>query len=492
MKKKIFITSLLLFVLFLPMFLVGCAQNVTTLTNYTLNLTFDDSSYTLKGEEEICYYNNNDNMFTFLMFHLYPNAYRENAKNSIVNQTNLEKAYPNGESYGYIEINTVKVEDQETTFEVIGQDENILKIDLLCELYPEEKINIFIEFQVKLANINHRLGYGENTINFGNFYPIVCVYEEGEGFYQDLYHSNGDPFYSECSNYDVTLSYPSIYQIASTGDINKTETTNNLTKINIKSEKTRDFAFVLSEKFEKISQKLNNTTINYYGYKQDENLEESLKTCIDSVKTFNDLFGSYPYKTLNVVKSNFVYGGMEYPNLVLIGDDIAFQKDYNYVIVHEIAHQWWYGVVGNDEYNHAWQDEGLTEFSTMLFYKINKNYDENFENLVKNCLQSYKLFEKVYINITGEVDGRMDRPINEFATEPEYVQCTYTKGVLMYNSIMDTVGEKKFIKALKDYYNKFSYSIAKPEDMIASFNKSTGYNLEGFIYSWLNGKIVIQ
>jgi len=56
-----------------------------------------------------------------------------------------------------------------------------------------------------LPNINHRFGYGDNTVNFGNFYPVACVYENGKGFIQDLYHSNGDPFYSECSNYEVEI-----------------------------------------------------------------------------------------------------------------------------------------------------------------------------------------------------------------------------------------------------------------------------------------------
>lgn len=492
MKKKIVFLLLTLLIL-MPIVFIGCKnENESELTKYYLNMTFDDENYILKGSEEVVYYNDSDNMFTKLYFHLYPNAYRENSKFPIVSSVNKDKAFPNGESFGNIVIEKVYDDKNDLTFLVTGEDENILEVSLPKDVYPDEKVVIKIDFSLKLANINHRLGYGDNTINFGNFYPIVCVYENGKGFSQDLYHFNGDPFYSDCANYEFNLTYPNDYIFASTGSEVKRENNDNLTKICVKSEKTRDFAFILSKNLEKRQKTIDDITINYYGYKGDENLEDCLNICGESVKTFNKLFGKYPYKELNIVKSNFIHGGMEYPQIVFISDMVTEQKDYNYVIVHEIAHQWWYGVVGNDEYNHAWQDEGLAEFSTLLFYKENPYYGEDFQLLINNATQSYKLFEKVYTQITGNVDGRMDRSLKEFNTEPEYVQCTYTKGVLMFNSIMETVGEKKFYKALKNYYDEYAFKNAKPEDLISTFERSTGYKLEGFINSWLNGKVVIK
>ena len=248
---------------------------------------------------------------------------------------------------------------------------------------------------------------------------------------------------------------------------------------------------MLSDKFSHASAKVGNTVINYYGYQNDNNINSSLEVSVKAVETFNSMFGQYPYSQLSVVKANFLHGGMEYPNLVIISDDVS-NEDVAYVIVHEIAHQWWYGVVGNDEYNHAWMDEGLTEYSTMLFFEENESYGEDFDQMIDNATTNYKTFVRVYTNVTGSVDTSMDRPLSQFNTEPEYVQCTYTKGLLMFNSIRETVGDRKFFKALKDYYQDFAYKNAAPADMIASFNKSTGYDLEGFISSWLNGEVVIQ
>ena len=493
MKKKIFIT----FCFIIPCFafvilLVGCNSNkqLKNRTNYRIVCAYDNNLHTLTGSEVVTFYNFYDNMFQELYFHLYPNAFRSDAKNKVVSVANFDKAYPNGESSGDILIKNVKVNDISTEFSITGEDENILQVDLQQDLYPEQSVNIEIEFVVTLANINHRLGYGNNTINIGNFYPILAVYDEGVGFMTSPYHSNGDPFYSECSDYEVEIVYDKNLSLASSGNVVITEK-NGMNKAKIKGEKIRDFCFVLSNKFEMVSGNCGDITINYWGYKGDSNLDSSLKTSIEAVATFNELFGDYPYSTLNIVKSNFVHGGMEYPNLVLISDEVSSQ-DLAYVIVHEIAHQWWYGVVGNNEYDYAWIDEGLTEYSTFLFFENHSEYGFNYSNMISNALESYKLFEKIYIKITGSVDSRIDRPLDEFETEPEYVQCVYNKTVLMFDSIRNSVGKKKFLKAMKDLYNDYAFQNITPAMLINSFSNSTGSNLEGFFNSWLEGKVVIK
>ena len=93
---------------------------------------------------------------------------------------------------------------------------------------------IEIEFVVTLPNCLHRFGYGDNTYNFGNFYPVASIYENGE-FRQDNYGSNGDPFYSECADYDVSISYPSNYMLASSGQLMEESTEENITTSGCKS-----------------------------------------------------------------------------------------------------------------------------------------------------------------------------------------------------------------------------------------------------------------
>ena len=226
-----------------------------------------------------------------------------------------------------------------------------------------------IKFGLTIPNCAHRFGYAENTLNLGNWYPIACVFEAGE-FVTDGYSANGDPFFSDVANYFVTFNYPSELKLACTGEKQGESIAKDISTVQIRATAVRDFACVFSEKFSVISSPNADCTINYFYY-DDEKFEKHLQVCVDAVNTFNSLFGMYPYSVLNVVKSNFFQGGMEYPQLVYISDMIDNDSEYINVIVHEIAHQWWYGVVGNNECENAWIDEGLAEYSTALFYDKN-------------------------------------------------------------------------------------------------------------------------
>ncbi len=478
--------------LFVPLCFVGCGQKEESLNSYEIQAVYDtENGHGLFCKQKVGYYNRSDNCLKEIDFHLYPNAFREGAKAKVVSSANESKAYPNGKSYGKVEIRGVTITDLVSGYSVGGVDENILIVNLSKDLYPDEFVEIEMEYYVTLPNINHRFGYGANTINFGNFYPIACVYENGKGFVQDLYHSNGDPFYSESANYKVEITYPSNMTLASTGDIKNESKDEKLGKTTvITANNVRDFAFVLSDKFSVKSQSVDGIMVNYFYY-SDSDPDASLLVAVKAMKTFNNLFGKYPYASINVAEANFVHGGMEYPNLVLISDDIASHQDYEYVIVHELAHQWWYGVVGNNEYINGWQDEGLTEYSTALFYEHNKEYGLELESIMKNINKNYKLFVDVYTSVNGQLDTSMNRRLDEYSTEPEYVNCTYTKGAIMFDTLRQTVGDNKFYKALKTYYKTFMYKTPTAVEFIDCMSRATGYRLDAFFESWLNGSAAI-
>ncbi len=470
----------------LGLFLFGCGQNSETENNsYEIKLAYDDEENKLLGEMTVNYYNNTGEELEFVCFHLYPNAFRENSSQSIVSLANYNRAYYNGKSYGDIIITDCNKE-----FSFIGEDENILKLDLSSTLAPNDIVILKIEFETLLPEINHRMGVGENTINFGNAVPILCVYENG-AFDLNGYNSNGDPFYSEISDYSVQISFPEKYKIACTGELISESIEDGNKLVSIKADNVRDFVFILSEKFEVLTQDVGNTTVSYYYY-DDEKPEESLKTSVLSLQTFNELFGEYPYSTLKVVEASFVHGGMEFPNLVLISDSLFSYETYTTVIIHEIAHQWWYGLVGNDQYNYGWLDEGLAEFSTALFYEKNPEYNITREQMTLRNQSNYKVFETIYTDVLGSVNTTFNRALDEFANEQEYVYTSYVKAYLMYDSLYEYLGEKKYLKCLKYYFSNNKYKFATPESLIACFEKASGRNLESFFYSWFEDKVIIS
>lgn len=458
------------------------------LSYYKQTLFFDEQNKCLDGKEIVGFVNDSDNILSHVCLHLYPNAFRQASKASVVSLANQQKAYPNGKDYGNIEIESVCAGDKYLEFEVGGEDENILIVQFGKEIYPEELFEFEIGFCVNLANVNHRLGYGNNTINLCNYYPVLCVYENGE-FITDLYNSNGDPFYSKLANYEVSITYNKNYILASTGvQKNIIDGENKVTTITAKN--VRDFAMVLSDKYSIETINYDDVEINYYYY-DDTNIKSTMQV-ITEVLDMNKKYGKYPYPQISVAEANFVHGGMEYPNIVLISDDLADYDTYINVVVHELCHQWWYGIVGNNQYTYGFLDEGLTDYNTAKFYDAYPQYGMTSQNIFNNAANGYATFTKIYTDVQGEnFSTSMIRKLNEFKTESEYVYLTYVKGMLMFASLEDLLGTSKMDKCLKVYYNNNKFLEATPDDLVSAFVKTSGKNLYSFFNSWFNGEVVI-
>lgn len=479
MKKSIFLLCLLLC---LPFFVFGCEAEDCQINEYKISASFDEENMSLSCKQSSTFVNKSENALDFLEMFLYANSFEKTWQNASI--SNFNRAYYNGESYGNIKISNVESNGAKCEFEV-SEKHNILKIALPDKLFPNEKFSFEMEYVVTLSNVNHRLGYGEKTINFGSVFPIFCVYEDG--FVENDFAANGDPFYSDVSNFYVTLHYPEEYVFASSGDILENASGEAI----IEGKNIRDFCFVLSKKFEVFSDEVGGIRINYFTYDDDKS-QEHLETVKRAMKFFSNKFVDYPYKQISVVKTNFCFGGMEYPNLVMISDDLQDDLTYNYVIVHELAHQWWYGLVGNNEFDDAWIDESLTEYSSALFFEQFDEYGLSYDTIIDNAVQSYKQFVEVYTHVLKDVDQSMGRSLKEFSTEPEYVNCIYTKGVILYDSLRGLIGEKNMYKSLKNYCKKYAYKNASSADIIECFSSSTNRNLSGFFDAWLDGNVVIK
>lgn len=490
MKKKKWIFGVIIACVVAGAF-AFCASNLSKEQSYCYykqTLFFNNQDKILEGKEVVGFYNYSNSVLTSAYLHLYPNAFREGAKAKVVSLANEQKAYPNGKNYGKIDVESVCMGDASLEYEIGGVDDNILIVHFGKELFPDETFEFEIGFSVALANINHRLGYGENTINVCNYYPILCVIENGE-FVTDLYNSNGDPFYSKVANYDVEICYNNALTLASTGKQSLKKDANSTTA-KIQAKKVRDFAMVFSEKFTVLCDSFMDISLNYYYY--DDSAPSKTMEVIKDVLKMNAKYGKYPYGMLSVCEANFVHGGMEYPNLVLISDDLQDGDTYINVVVHELCHQWWYGVVGNNQFEYGFLDEGLTDFNTALFYDEYPEYNHSSKDIFANASKMYANFEKVYASVVPNFSTKMVRRLDEFDTESEYTYLAYVKGMLMFSNLNDLLGSKKMTKCLKYYYECNKFGEATPDDLVKAFNKASGKNLTSFFESWFEGRVVVK
>ncbi len=462
----------------------ACTKDENKITSYEIFCIYDEDTGKLTGTVTVDYYNCTDTEISDLKFNLYGNAFRKDAAYPPVSSTYKARAYYAGESFGAMSVENV---ENCAGWDIAGEDENILVVNLLTPIYPEDNVVLTISYTLTLAKVNHRTGITANTVNLGNFYPILCG-RNTEGFVECNYYYCGDPFYSDCANYKLTVDIPENYVCASSGKLKGETRTEGRKECSYALNGARDFALVLSDKFEVLTENVDGVDVSYY-YVKDAAPQNSLAAAAESLKYFSDTFGKYAYPTLSVVQTGFCYGGMEYPALTMIAEGLDADNNI-YTIVHENAHQWWYAMVGSDQMNDAWQDEGLTEYSTLAFFENHSAYGFTRKGIVNSATSYYRAFFTVFSQLNDVADTRMHRHLSEYSSELEYNNVTYNKGIILFDMLRTTLGDEKFFNGLRQYFSENCGKIATAEDLIGCFIKS-GTNVEGLFASFLEGKILI-
>ena len=446
MKKiAIFVICIIL----LPLISSCKKENGATL-EYQIDISFV-SEKEFSCQLKLDYFEREYNMQN-IKFCLYPNAYRKDSKILPISSENQTIAYFSGESYGQIDINKVLVNEEIISYEINGKDSNILTINR--GVNKGEKVSVVIDFTTTLAKVNHRTGYGNNTINLCNFYPILLARDNGS-FYECEYYPYGDPFYSENASYKASITLPSTYVVASSLSPTGVEIFDYTTKYSYKQNNVKDIAFILSNKFEVAKDTINNISVYYYYY-NDSSPQNSLKTIKQAVEYFSKTYANYPYNEFVVCQSNFIYGGMEYPCLVYVDDNLSGSELY-YTIVHETAHQWWYGLVGTNQTTSGYIDEGLTEYLTVDFFDNYKEYGINKEQTILKTDSAYKTALASLVNSGISIPKSMDRKLESYSCELEYVSVNYYKSLVMFSEIEKCVGEKSFKRFLQSLQKKYKY-----------------------------------
>lgn len=438
----------------------------------TINLDchYSENNHTLAVKQVTTYRNHTNRSLSAVKFYLYANAYQKDARYPAVAKNEISRAYPNDFDAGYVKVTTPHT--------ILGETDNtVVTVPLTKALSPEQSVDITLEYTIKLPNVKHRLGYTKNTVNLGNFYAIPVVYDNDWDIYP--YSSNGDPFYNEAYNFDVTFHAPAGYIVATSGE--------QVGDNHYRGYLLRDFAIVLSRDFNVISRAVGDTMVNYY-YLNDPIPEISLYTASNALAYFSGQFIDYPYSTLAVVQTDFLHGGMEYGALVYISLDVTDQLQYQTVIVHEIAHQWWYGLVGNNQNATAWIDEGLAEYSTAAFFEDHPQYGKTLTATAEDNLNTIKMFENIMDEYKVPYTRQMLLGLLGYKSSSEYTVNTYARGMLLFYNITTRVGHKNLNHALGKFAAAHCFQFGDSYTLISTLEAELGHDLINYINNYLAGK----
>jgi aminopeptidase N len=247
----------------------------------------------------------------------------------------------------------------------------------------------------------------------------------------------------------------------------------------------RDFYIAMSHDYQLVYDFVDGVRINsYYRSGQKEGGDLALHYARAALHLFNRLFGSYPYTELDVVPTPTNAGGIEYPGVIVTAQSLyPEQSEYlELVVAHEVAHQWWYGLVGSDQLDEPWMDEALTNYCAYIYFQRTTS-PEKAQHIKKVA------FEDAYRELQqNHSDRAIGGPVADFRSQSDYVAVVYGKGPLFFDAVRERLGDERFFAGLRLYLERHRYGVAYPEDLIAALEEASGQSIDDLYNAWVLGE----
>ncbi|MDP2960234.1 MAG: M1 family metallopeptidase [candidate division Zixibacteria bacterium] len=336
--------------------------------SYKIDVRLDDKEKIITGKEKVFFRNTSERNIDTLYLHLNANAFSSDSTIFVKESGDLKKLMEKEEYKGYLKIKKINSHLEELRYKV---NETIMQIFLSKPLRPAENIEFELEFELKLPKIILGLGYDKDNYIMRDWIPKMAVLEK-DGTWSAQPHHFLTEHYSDFGTYDVTITLPLKYIIEGTGYvISEKKNTDSTKTVTFHAEKVHDFSFCASPDFK--IRKINIDGIDVIFLILPEDLykfQRWAKAAELTLSYCNSHFGRYPYAKLVIVDASIGMGAgaMECPMMITMPPRTPFLLNYikfdELVIIHELVHQWWYGIVASNETEEAWLDEVFTTYTT--------------------------------------------------------------------------------------------------------------------------------
>ncbi len=422
------------------------ATKTTLITDYSVVAEMHYAKRILKVAQDITYANTTSDLLTTLMLNVKSNWQPGIFRLQSIDLSNREplKSHLNGQQ---------------------------LEVTLPRPLEPACVAHINLKFELHLPPIDtggvHAyqgyLGYSDRQSNLGEWLPVVAAHDEN-GWISHEEIPIGEQDALDIANWDVRFritNAPTTIQIAAPGTserISDTEWHFNLAQ-------SRDFSFSIGENY-RLLQQMTNSGVNIEVYSFPDAIIPSdtgsidsaayaLNTAVKSVNLYEALYGKYPLKRLVIVEGDFP-DGMEFSGIAFVGGEYfrglnGVQSYLTIITAHEVAHQWWYAHVGNDQAINPWLDEALATYSELVFI-------EKYYPTLKDWWWDFR------VNRLSP-QGSVDSTVYEFTSRRAYINAVYLRGAKMLDDLRTELGDDVFFGWLNRYVSEGSDRIMTPDEL---------------------------
>ncbi len=347
-----------------------------------------------------------------------------------------------------------------------------LTVPLTEPLENGESVSLELDYHLQLPAERGKLGFSDNQLNLGDWYPVVAVYFPGQGWLAYPPHPVGETMVNESGDYEVRLEVVNAREGLLVAASLPAEREGDAYIYSGKA--LRSFAFSMSDMLEMVSTQNGGVEFESYFYPWDRNAgQTALEEAVKSLELFSELFGPYPHSKYTVVEGNFP-DGLEFDGLAFTGREYynlydGTVKNYLMLItVHEAAHQWWFAQVGNNQAIEPWVDEALAIYSEYLY--IESEYPELAEWWWQQRIDPFRPF-----------GGAVNDPVYAHIFSRNYVNAVYLLGADMMQAIRQEIGDAAFKEALRTYLNDYKTKVATGDDLIQVFEATSGKNLDSIL-----------
>jgi hypothetical protein len=373
---------------------------------------------------------------------------------------------------GGFTLENILLDGNPLNFDLSGQR---LTVYLPQPLQPNTQLNLAMRFRISIPAKakDHPYGYDAKQVNLTDWYPFIVPYSNGWVLHDDYYL--GEHLVYDSSDFEVNIKTTDggVRIAASAIEQPNGEWTRYILS------GARTFAFSASDQFQVVDAVAGGATIRSYyfpGYETEG--AAILNAAVREIGLFETQFAPFPYPSLSIVQAD-LNDGQEYDGLVFLATSFYDQYDGSArsnliaIGVHEIAHQWWYGLVGNDSAMEPWLDEALCVYSEAIFYRY----------IYPN---SYDWWWNFRVNYFGP-SGYVDTTIYEGGTFRGYVNAAYLNGANFLEALNYRMGEDAFFAFLRDYASRYGRGRATTYDFFAVARQNTTADISDLIAAYFKG-----
>ncbi len=498
---------------------------------YKMTVHLDESARELTAASQLTYVNHSPDTLNYILMHLYPNAFNNGTIADLVARSNGQAGFAKIKPWTGITVQDAFLLDNSgqpgSNLNYHIYDDTILRLELVSGLVPGDTLRYWLDWRYKIPEHYDRSGWEGEQFDMAQWYPKFVVYDE-RGWHDDPFGDWGE-YYGEFGTYDVNFDLPEDYIIGATGvvtdgdpgwvgvwvdttrawddwnaenaefyaDYRKNLPDNARKSVTFHAERVHDFAWLTSPDlvYEHGSWDGIDIHVLYdrkFGARWTKKQVEYGRR---GLKWLSTQFGRYQYPQFTITKA-LLGGGMEYPMLIMDG------YDREGLVIHEMGHNWFYGMLGNNELEEAWLDEGFTSFQTRWYLETRypkredrmwarrrNDFERNHLPWVSRTEEDRKYVLEYMLSSRNEPIGTFSQ---YFINDGSYRKNVYTKASLVLLSLKEYLGDERFLKGMRLYFRRWHLKHPNTHRFIKAMEDGAGENLEWFFDQWLRTAGVVD